>query len=259
MTGVLTALMTHQPAAAVQAQLAALDAFAPHQRVAVVYGGPGDQVPALPAERTVFVPDPSLRGPLHDQQYTDLFLRVFERFVRDDPSVTHLYLAEYDHMLLRLDYDTALLDVATRTGADFLGHNAIERSGTNWPHYIRYRDDPAFLAFLHSISVRDDPTRIYGCLGDGMFMTREALAAFAAIEHHPCYVEVYIPTVMHHLGHRVADMTRESDLYRWVRANPPFDESELRTALAEGAAFIHPFKDPLRGIELAAGATGRAA
>ena len=254
MSGLLTAVLTHQEPQDVDALLSALDAFAPGERFVVAYGGAEEHASQLPAGRSVFIADPTLRGTLHDQQYTQILVQVFERFVRDDPSVTHVFVPEYDHLILRPDYGASLLEVVDRTGAGFLGYNAIERSGTNWVHYLRYRDDPAFLAFLRSISVREDPTTIFGALGDGMLMTRKALEDFCAIEeHHPTYVEVYIATVMHHLGHRVADLSGVSDLYRWVRSNPPWEERDLRAAVAEGAAFIHPFKDPVRGTAIAAG------
>lgn len=253
MSGMLTAVLSHQDPETVEAHLAALDAFASGERFVVAYGGAEQHAARLPADRSVFIADPTLRGSLHDQQYTEILVRVFERFVRDDPSVTHVFIPEYDHLILRRDFSASLVEVVERTGAGFLGYNAVERSGTNWMHYLRLRDDPAFLAFLRSISVREDPAAIYGALGDGMLMTRAALEDFCAIEaHHPAYVEVYIATVMHHLGHRVADLSGESDLYRWVRSNPPWEERDLRAALAEGATFIHPFKDPVRGTAIAA-------
>ncbi len=55
--------------------------------------------------------------------------------------------------------------------------------------------------------MRKDLTRLYGCLGDGMWLSREALNAYVGVgEHPPCYNETYAPTLLHHLGFRVVDV-----------------------------------------------------
>ena len=46
-----------------------------------------------------------------------------------------------------------------------------------------------------------------GCLGS-------ALDSYLSLEAHPrSYGELYVPTVLHHLGHRLVDIDAFSDLY----------------------------------------------
>ena len=92
--------------------------------------------------------------------------------------------------------------------------------------------------------MRDDPARLFGCLGTGFAMRRDVLASYAALEHlGGVYVELYLPTVVHHLGHRVEDMDRHGDLYHHVRAAPPYTVAEAQALARGGALVVHPLKD----------------
>ena len=75
--------------------------------------------------------------------------------------------------------------------------------------------------------------------GSGSFWTREAFLAVAAFdEPFPIYMELYLPTLAHHLGFRVRDFT---DQNRFVRAL----ENEIGSideARKEGAWTLHPVK-----------------
>jgi len=164
--------------------------------------------------------------------------------VAGNPGIEHVYVFEYDHLILRPDFEDLLTGLARSSAADLLAKAASDRTGTNWAHYTRFRRDPDLLAFLASISVREDPTRLYGCLGNGFLLTRAALGAFAAVENPPpCYVEVYLPTVLHHLGFRVVDIDALSDVYRHVTWEPERTLDEVLTVQRAGGYFAHPFKD----------------
>jgi hypothetical protein len=92
--------------------------------------------------------------------------------------------------------------------------------------------------------VRDDPQRLYGTLGTGMWMSRAALESYVALRFHPpCYGELYVPTLLHHLGHRVVDIDAASDLYRAVRWEPEAGIEEIEELTRSGAFFVHPVKD----------------
>jgi hypothetical protein len=75
-----------------------------------------------------------------------------------------------------------------------------------------------------------------------MLMRRDALAAFAAVDHVHAYLELYVPTVMRHLGARLDDVDRFSDLYAHVNAPPEKDAASVREAASQGHFFVHPFK-----------------
>jgi hypothetical protein len=239
----LTAVITHLPAAAVDPQLAYLTGLAPDARFVVCHGGERAEFDKLEFQPALFVDDASLRGPIDDQSYDAILRDVHERFVRDDESIDLVYVIEYDHLVLRPDFEDLLRDAARRSGAGFIAKNCVRRNDTNWFHYHRCKDDTALNAYFAELSRRDDPGVRYGCLGSGMLITREALAAFSALPAPPpAYLELFIPTAMHHLGVEVDDFDRLGDLYATVRWRPEFEVEEARAALTAGRAFVHPFK-----------------
>lgn len=241
----LTVVLTHVDAATAGEQLRLLRAIAPGERFAVCHGGRRADFDALEVDAKAFVDDPTLRGaPRSFQSYHLTFATVWDHWVRDDPSIDAVYVIEYDHLVLRGDYAQRLGAIAAQTGAGLLGKEASLRTGTNWEHYGRFRRDPALLAHLRRVSVREDPTLIYGTLGDGMWLSRDALAGYVAVEDHPpCYGELYVPTLVHHLGHRIVNLAEHTDLYDHVRWDPPYEPAEVRALHAAGATFAHPVKD----------------
>src|SRR5205807_8889654 len=91
----------------------------------------------LKAREAIFIEDPSLRGPHFDKSLNELLKAVFERYVSDDPSIELVYLIEYDHLILRADFELRLTSLADRSGAGFLGKTASARNDSNWPHFLK--------------------------------------------------------------------------------------------------------------------------
>ena len=239
----LTAVVTHLPAPVVRKQLSYLRALAPDVRFVVCHGGKPADFDGLPADDAVWVDDPSLRGPHFDQSHNRTLRLVRDHFVADDASVDHVYFIEYDHIVLRGDFGATLTALAERTGAGLLAKAASPRNDTNWPHYLRARRNGALDAYVAAHSRRDDPAVRYGCLGTGMLFRRDAFDAFCALPSPPpAYFELFVPTMVHHLGFDVVDVDAVSDLYMDVRWLPEFDLDELRAARASGRTFAHPFK-----------------
>jgi hypothetical protein len=248
----LTALVTHLPAREVDLQLDYLRAVAPESRFVVCHGGEHAEFERVGHDEKLFVEDPSLRGPWMDQSYNEVLTRVHDEFVAPDLAIDALFLLEYDHVVLRGGYEDAFGDVLDSTGADFLGKNCVCRDASNWMHSVRARRDGRFTEFLRSVSVRGqvEPS-IYGALGGGFVVRRRALEAFRAVEHPPgVYLEVYMPTLLHHLGFVVDDFDRVSDIYDEVVHGPPKTFEEVLAARDRGRFFVHPFKDVARLREL---------
>ncbi len=241
----LTALVTHLGPEATVATLRHLRRVAPGVRVLVCHGGRREDFDAIDTEDKVFVEDPDLRAPpITIQSYNELLRLVWERAVRDDAAIEAVYVLEYDHVVLSPTYEARVLDLLSASGADFLGKNCVDRTQSNWVHYLRYRDDPGLLAFLRAVSVRDDKERMFGCLGTGLVLRRGVLEALATMEHfRPVYNELYLPTVVHHLGFEVDDVTRLGGCYDHVRWSPPYDIEDALALQARGACFVHPLKD----------------
>jgi hypothetical protein len=240
----VTLMQTHLGAADVRSQLAYLRALSPAVRFAVCHGGARADFDALGEEHAAFVDDPTLRGPNQHQSYTAVLRAGYEAFVEPDPEVDLLYFVEYDHLILHSDFHERLRALAAATGAGLLTKFGSPRNDTNWPHYLRYRGDAALDAYIERITTRPDPSARWGCLGTGMLFTRDALAAFHAATHDAphAYLELFVPTVVHHLGFEVIDVDRLGDLYAGVRWRPEFGVDETIAAKRAGRAFVHPFK-----------------
>jgi hypothetical protein len=240
----LTAVLTHLPARVVEAQLAYMRAVAPDSRFVVCHGGKRSDFDGLSDAGALFIEDPSLRGPHFDKSLNETMIALFEAHVRDDPSVDLVYLIEYDHLLLSPDFEPRLRALAEATGAGLLAKWASERNDSNWPHHLLTRDDATLNGFIDAISVREDKTARFGCLGNGLLLTRDAFAAYCTVDGLPeRYVELMIPTVVHHLGFDVVDADAVSDLYLDVRWLPEFDIEAALAAKRAGRLFVHPFKD----------------
>jgi len=240
----LNVVLTHLPAPEVYEGVQYLHGIAPASRFAICHGGRFEDFSRLEYTDKVFVDDPSLRAPPRTfQSYHETFALLYDRFLRNDPILGSVYIFEYDHLILDGDFEQRITDLAVASGADFMGKTCVERTGTNWLHYLRFRNDRRLLTHLRSVSVHEDCARMYGCLGNGFWLTRAALEAYlAVIEHPPCYGELYVPTLLHHLGFRVVDVDGHGDLYRYVRPDGEFLLSEVLRLKHHGETFVHPYK-----------------
>jgi hypothetical protein len=251
----LTALITHHGAERVAGQLAYIESLAPGARVFVCHGGSRADFEALDGERAMFVDDPHWRAANREQAYVGLLSGLYERAVRPDPEIDLVLLLEYDQLVLSGDFEARLAAVAEASGAGLVGKWASQRNDTNWPHYTRFRHEERFNRYVERISKRDDPTRRLGCLGAGMLLRRDALAAYCdAAEEPHVYGELHVPSVIWHLGFEVADFDAYGDLYRAVRWRPEYGVDEAIALKRGGAAFVHPFKE-LAALDVIARAT----
>ena len=224
----ITLLLTHLDAAGVAASLAQ---FPDPARVVVCHGGRREDFDGVAHERKLFVEDPSLRGPLERQSYAAVLRQAWRDEVAGDEDADLIWLAEYDHVVLRADFDRALQAAIDHAGADFLGKSCSRKDDTNWPHALRARTDPR---------LRD--AELWGCLGTGMLMRRPVLEALAQLDDIPGYLELAIPTAVRRLGFTLDDVDRFSDLYAYVNAPPNKDRASVEEARSAGHFFVHPFK-----------------
>jgi hypothetical protein len=135
----------------------------------------------------------------------------------------------------------------------------VPKEANNWVHALRARSDPEFMVFLRRISRRDEPSRIFGCLGTGFVMRRAALEALLAVTPPTLdYHEMYLPTVLYHLGYQLADIDRISDIYEEVAYKPVKTLAQVLDAKRRGHFFVHPFKD-LRRLDQVLNAPGSGA
>ena len=261
----LTVVLSHLDAQHVDDRMRLLREVCRDARFVVGYGGPRSEFDRIEWDEKFFVDDPTLRGPeQHLQSWTQIFETAWQEYLVGDADVDSLYLIEYDHLILDGTFEPRLRELALDTGADLLGKNCVDLTATNAAHYVRFRRDRRLLTHLAQLSVREDRERIFGCLGNGMWLSRRALEAYVNVgTHPPCYCEIYVPTLLHHLGFRVVDVDAHSDLYRNVRWLPQFSVPEVLDLTRAGTVFVHPAKDQqviasLREVVLAtAGASSR--
>jgi hypothetical protein len=237
--------MSHLPAPAVDEQLELLRRISPDARFVVAYGGAAPDFEQIRDPHKVLLKDPSLGGPPRSfQSYSVTLAVILERWLRSDTDFDAVYLFEFDHLILGRGFEHALRELAARTGAELMGKTCVERNGTNWHHYARFRNDAALRAQIRRVTVRSDPTRMYGTLGNGMWLARAAVEAYVAAAPHPaCYGELYVPTLVHHLGFNVVAVDAHSSLYEPVRWEPEHSAAEIEYLIDSGATFAHPVKD----------------
>lgn len=244
----LYAVLTHRSPADVLTHLNALEGALPGRRLAIAYGGSPEHYAALPGDiPKVFLEEPTLRQPPGQQSYVSVLVNLYDAFVRDAPEVTHLHVIEFDHIVVDERYEPELEDALRRSRADYLGVNCVDQTATNWVHGLGFPfDDYELQRLLMDVSDDDDPSavRIFGGVANGFVIGRDALEAFVTFERHLTrYAELYVPTLLHHLGFRVRDAVRVSRVFDHVRWAPVYSESEIRALRRGSVLAVHPVKD----------------
>lgn len=241
----LTVVLSHLDAEQVDDRMRLLREVCGEARFVVGYGGPRSGFDLIDWGEKFFVDDPTLRGPeQHLQSWTQIFETAWQKYFVGDADIDSLYLIEYDHLILDPTFEPRLRELALDTGADLLGKSCVDLTATNAAHYVRFRRDRRLLTHLARLSVREDRERMFGCLGTGMWLSRRVLEAYVNVgTHPPCYCEIYVPTLLHHLGFRVVDVDAHSDLYRNVRWLPQFSVRDVLDLTRAGTVFVHPAKD----------------
>ena len=123
--------------------------------------------------------------------------------------------------------------------ADALMFELARVDRTNQPHYLYHAALPGFADFWRGLSVRDDKAAVLSMFGSGSFWTRAAFDAVAAVEEpFPIYLEIWLPTVAHHLGYRLRDWREQG---RFISSQGDFSD-RLDEARRAGSWTIHPVK-----------------
>ena len=174
------------------------------------------------------------------QNYAGFFARV-ARWLADHPDITAVRLAEYDEVPLVGDLDARLSACQAEEGADVLAFRLHRIDGTSHSHYLYHAADPRFRPWFRGMSRRPDPSVVLSMFGSGSLWAREAFEAVAAVpEPFPIYLELWLPSVAHHLGFRVRPYPPavEAD---WI-SNLGDRRADLDAARSAGAWSVHPVK-----------------
>lgn len=240
MKPVLNVILTHQPASAVAAMLAWWKKCVPPESILLACGGTRADFDSIPHTAKVFVDDPRLRTRDHQrerQSYGGVFREVAAW--RGTPDFAHIHFAEYDHLPLVEDLNQRQLALLAEEHADVLGFHLRRVDATNCVHYLAHAAEPAFEDFWRKLTCRADPGVVLSMIATGSFWTRAAFEAVAATpEPHPMYVEIFPPTLAHHLGYRLRDYGPQTRFVRHIGDRVP----AIETARENGAWTLHPVK-----------------
>ena len=246
MNRLLNVVITHRPPDEVAALLAQWDLCARREDLLVAFGGSEAGFTALEHPRRELVRGPRLRTSDHQrerQSYTEVFHAAAKHVEAED--FTHVYVAEYDHLPLVPDLGDRLVARLQQEQADVLGHELQRVEGTSSAHYLSHIVDPRFHEFWRQISRRRDKNVVLNMFGSGSFWTREAFLAVASYdEPFPMYLEIWLPTLAHHLGFRLRDFAEQN---RYVRSVGDWDD-QIEEARRAGAWTVHPLKSPARPV-----------
>jgi N-acetylglucosaminyldiphosphoundecaprenol N-acetyl-beta-D-mannosaminyltransferase len=206
----------------------------------IAYGGKQRNFRNLGMERSVFIGDAGLRredNQREKQSYTGIFHAMAPVVEKERPD--YIFLCEYDHVPLRPDLNALQVAEITAEGADVMGHWLYRVDGTSHYHMLYHQSDPGFLRYWQSVSRREEKGVVLSMFGSGSLWSREAFLAIASrTQQIPCYLELYLPTLAHHLGYRV----RCWDESRHMISNLPSRKWTIDEAMNRDCLTIHPVK-----------------
>jgi hypothetical protein len=237
---VLNAILTHQPPECVARMLDWWRGCVPLDGVLIVAGGTRADFEGIAHAQKIHVTDARLHTRDHQrefQSYTGVYSTIAQWLV--DRDFTHVLFCECDHLPLVSDFNTRHLDRLAAEDADVIGCQLRRVDGTSDPHYLHHRTLPGFHEHWEKLTCRDEGHVILSMFGSGSLWTRAAFEAVAACtEPFPIYLELYLPSLAHHLGYRLRDLPDQNP---YVRVLPVLDDlvEKVRAAGAWGA---HPVK-----------------
>lgn len=240
---VINILLCHQDAKSVQALLDFWRRVAPVDSILIAHGGTLADFEAIQHRNKIFLDDPRLRArdkQRERQSYHGMW-QATNRWLRSSAeNCEFIHVVEYDHVPLVEDLNARQIELLNSENADVLAYHLQRIDQTSHPHYLYHRRDPRFHDFFREISVRGNPEVVLSMFGTGSFWKRDTFEAVAKIaEPFPVYLEIYLPTLAHHLGFRLRDYGEQN---RFV-SNIGDRGREIESARTAGAWSLHPVKN----------------
>ncbi len=240
--GTLNIILTHQDAPRVARMLEWWKSVVPADSIVIAYGGPDDSFAGIQWPRKVLIASDRLKTRQHHkemQSYNAAFQAVIDARFLDGFETVHF--AEYDQIPLQPGLNELQRTHLAREHADVLGYRLRRIDGSNDGHFLNHWRLPKFRELLADISVRSDPSVVLSMLGFGSFWTRDAFESVCRVaEPVPFYLEVFLPTIAHHLGFRLRPTPDVSE-YASHEARP-FSVSDMLEAARRAQWNLHPMK-----------------
>jgi hypothetical protein len=238
MSEILTILLTHQKADQVQRMLEFWSCNVLNADILVAYGGEGSEFLRIDAPRKIYVDDERLRTRDHIREKQS-YSKVFHAASRAVNSHQYVWFVEYDHIPIDSSVCEKLINRLKSERADAICFHLKRVDKTGSPHFLSYAWDSEAYSFFEKVSCRLDKKVVLSMFGSGSFWTRETFQAVAEWEDpFPIHLEIFIPTIAHHLGFRLRDI---ADQNQFVQADsrPNWTLAEARD---QGAWTVHPMK-----------------
>ena len=207
----------------------------------IAFGGTRRDFESIDYPRKVFVEDPDLRkmdNQREKQSYTGIFQAMASVVERENADF--IYFCEYDHLPLVPDLNLRQIDEMLRNDADVMGHWLYRIDGSSNYHMLFHESESGFTPFWKSLSLREDPRVILSMFGSGSMWTCDSFLALAKkTQEIPCYLEIYLPTLAHHLGFRVRGWNEANHLL----SNLPSPLISVEEAQLQECWTVHPVKE----------------
>ncbi len=240
MSEILNVILSHHPPDAVSRMRKWWNRYAPDQDLLVAYGGTRENFDMIEGTWKVFVDDPRVRTRFHQkecQSYQGVFQAVSGELA-SHPGYRWLHFNECDQLPLVPDYSGITLRLLQDQDADAIGHFLRRIDGTGHPHFLVGGAKEKTSRLIGIISQREKKDVVLSMLGCGTFFKREAFDLLASeADSEGVYLEIFIPTILHHLGFRVKNISsQEWFMHPRTRKNP----DEAQSLLSKGAWCAHP-------------------
>src|ERR1700736_2563714 len=238
---VLNVVLTHQSCRQVKGLLQWWSEYVDLSDLLIVHTGLETEFLQLPHPLKIHLVDQRLQTRDHQreiQSYSSVFRAIAKALRRGDWR--YVNFSEYDQLPLRGNANAERVQRLDEKTADILGYQVRRIDGTNHPHWLYYRARVPHDEIIANISQRGDSSVVLSMFGSGSFWKREALENVSSLEEPmPIYLEVWLPTVAHHLGYRVLGVDEQQE--QWV--SPGADRSaDIEIARTSGAWSLHPVK-----------------
>lgn len=238
----INAVLTHQAPEQIKRMLEYWRAQLPGSDVLVVYGGPEPDFVSVPAEMKTFVCGEGHLTQDHQrerQSYSGVLRSIASWLEGRDYEFVNLI--EFDVIPLSVDWVDDLELRLQKEKADVMCADLHRVDGTFDPHFVNHLHDSGFSDFWASMGVREDPSVVLSMLGCHSFWRREVLEKVSCVpESMSVYLELYLPTLAHHLGFRVRGSSSNRQV---LRDRPSFSPKHMERLRAQGVLAVHPVKE----------------
>jgi len=208
--------------------------------ILIAYGGTVENFENLKVPNKVFVQDEQLRTKRHaeeKQSYSAVFREVSSWM--NGRNLKAVFFFEEDHLPLTDGLEKELLNRLIRDDADALLPHLCRVDRTNSPHYVYHLSDVRFRNYWHSRSTREDRSMYFNAIITGSAWKAECIDCIAANpEEIPMYLELYLPSLIHHLGFRI----RSFPVHESSISVTPISISQALSFADSGALSVHPIK-----------------